>query len=199
MRKTLETNLQTIAEHARLREAENRAFKTFLRRIPSAKLDAMVETLNAEIEPKIDCTACGNCCRSLHAAALGDELPALAAHLNLSVEDFKARFLAPYKEGFYFAVKPCPMLQPDNLCSVYARRPISCQTFPNLVEPHFKYRFHLVMEKYPICPIAFNVVEKLKSALGFKHASQDIASETSERATGLEPATSTLGKLHSTD
>ncbi|MDW8465193.1 MAG: hypothetical protein RML35_03100 [Chloroherpetonaceae bacterium] len=56
--------------------------------------------------------------------------------------------------------------------------PKSCQTFPNLVGPHFKYRFHSVMEKYPICPIVFNVVEKLKRALHFESALHDAEMRT---------------------
>lgn len=196
MCKTLETNLQTIAARARQLDQENQDFKAFLRRIPSHRLDTLVETLNAEVEAQIDCTTCGNCCKHLHAAALETELPALAAYQKLSVEEFKTKFLTPYKEAFYFSTTPCPMLQSDNHCSIYEQRPLSCRTFPNLTAPHFKYRFHSVMEKYPICPIVFNVVEKLKSALGFKNAAQD---SEAERATGLEPATSTLGKLHSTN
>lgn len=168
---TLETNLQVIVEQARQRYEENQQFRAFLREIASARLDALVAQLNAEIESQIDCTACGNCCRHFHATVHEQELPPLAAHAQCTTEAFKAKFLKPYKEVYYFATTPCPMLQPDNRCSIYAQRPQSCRTFPNLTGPHFKYRFHLVMEKYPLCPIVFNVVEKLKSVLGFQHAS----------------------------
>ncbi|MDW8465192.1 MAG: hypothetical protein RML35_03095 [Chloroherpetonaceae bacterium] len=66
---------------------------------------------------------------ALHAATVADifmlpalenELPPLAAEKGRSVEAFKAEFLVPYKEAYYFASTPCPMLQPDNLCSIYA-------------------------------------------------------------------------------
>ncbi len=166
----IETNLETISQAARAKHGENLSFKKFLRRMPSAELDALVEQISADIEPRIDCTACANCCKRLHAAALESELPALAAQKQISVDDFKRTFLRPHKEAFYFTTKPCPMLTGENLCSVYEQRPVCCRTFPNLVSEHFKYRFDAVMEKYDVCPIVFNVVEQLKSVLGFQNA-----------------------------
>ncbi len=166
----LEVNLETITAVARAKQAENLSFKTFLRRFSSAELDALVEQLTADVEPRIDCKQCANCCKSLHAAALEDELPSLAERKQISIEQFKMQFLRPHKEAFYFVSRPCPMLDSTNLCNVYDARPICCRTFPNLTGEHFKYRFNAVMEKYDACPIVFNVVEQLKSVLGFQNA-----------------------------
>lgn len=160
-------DLSRIKAIAKEKERENNAFAKFLRQFPSSTLDPLVASLNDEIEPNIDCKACANCCKSLYAAAFEHELPALAKAKEMSVDDFKARFVQPYKEAYYFNTKPCPMLR-ENLCSVYEVRPLCCQTFPNLKGEHFKYRFQSVMEKYAICPIAFNVVEALKVRLSFQ-------------------------------
>ncbi|MCS6989785.1 MAG: YkgJ family cysteine cluster protein [Chloroherpetonaceae bacterium] len=160
-------DLSLIEKQAKEKESENLAFAKFLRRFPSKTLDALVERLNARIEPLIDCKACANCCKRLRAVALETELPALANAKGVSVEAFKQTFVQPYKEGFYFKSSPCPMLRADNRCEIYDARPACCRTFPNLVGEHFKYRFKSVMEKYPICPIAFHVVEALKTELDF--------------------------------
>ncbi len=162
----LSLDLSDIKAQAKEKEHENKAFAKFLRQFPSSTLDALVASLSDEIEPKIDCKQCANCCKSLYAAAFEHELHALAQRKGISVETFKATFVKPYKDAYYFTTKPCPMLH-ENLCSAYNERPISCRTFPNLKGEHFKYRFHTVMEKYPICPIVFNVVERLKEALSF--------------------------------
>lgn len=163
---TLVLELSHIKAQAKEKEVENNAFAKFLRRFPSSTLDPLVASLNDEIEPKIDCKQCGNCCRAFYAAAFEHELPALAHAKGISVEDFKEAFVKPYKNAYYFTTKPCPMLH-ENLCTAYDVRPVCCQTFPNLKGTHFKYRFQSVMEKYPICPIVFNVVEALKIALSF--------------------------------
>jgi Fe-S-cluster containining protein len=163
---TLSLDLSYIKAQAKKNEPENHAFAKFLRQFPSSVLDALVASLCDDIEPKIDCKACANCCKNLYAAAFEHELPALAQVKSVSVETFKEQFVKPYKDAYYFTTKPCPMLH-ENLCSAYDVRPVCCRTFPNLKGEHFKYRFHMVMEKYSICPIVFNVVERLKVALSF--------------------------------
>ncbi len=168
---TLSLDLSNIKTQAKEKEHENNAFAKFLRQFPSSTLDPLVAALSDEIEPTIDCKQCANCCKSLYAAAFEHELPALAHAKSTSVEAFKETFVKPYKEAYYFTTKPCPMLC-DNLCTAYNERPISCRTFPNLKGEHFKYRFQAVMEKYPICPIVFNVVERLKEALSFPKSLQ---------------------------
>ncbi len=163
---TLSLDLSYIKAQAKKNEPETHAFAKFLRQFPSSTLDPLVASLSDEIEPKIDCKQCANCCKSLYAAALEHELPALAHAKGTSVESFKETFVKPYKDAYYFTTQPCPMLR-ENVCSVYDVRPVCCRTFPNLKGEHFKYRFHTVMEKYSICPIVFNVVERLKEALSF--------------------------------
>ncbi len=170
---TLLLDLSHIKAQAKKKESENSAFAKFLRQFPSSTLDPLVESLCDELEPKIDCKQCGNCCKSLYPAAHEHELLALAQAKGISLEGFKDAFVKPYKEAYYFNTKPCPMLQ-GNLCTVYEARPISCRTFPNLKGEHFKYRFRTVMEKYPICPIVFNVVEALKAALSFPKKRADL-------------------------
>jgi Fe-S-cluster containining protein len=168
---TLWLDLSDLKAQAKEKEHENNAFAKFLRQFPSSTLDPLVASLCDEIEPTIDCKACANCCKGLYAAAFEHELPALAHAKGISVEAFKETLVKPYKDAYYFTTKPCPMLR-ENLCSAYDVRPISCRTFPNLKGEHFKYRFQSVMEKYPICPIVFNVVERLKEALSFPKDSQ---------------------------
>lgn len=163
------TNLNIIAKLATEKHDETVRFGKFLRRFPSATLDTLVEKVNAGIAPQIDCKQCANCCKNLRAAAFENELPILADSKQISIQTFKSAYLQPYQEAYYFKDKPCPMLQSDGLCQVYDQRPICCQTFPNLIGEHFKYRFHLVIEKYAICPIVFNVVETLKTTLHFEN------------------------------
>jgi hypothetical protein len=86
---TLSLDLSYIKAQAKKNEPENHAFAKFLRQFPSSMLDALVASLCDDIEPKIDCKACANCCKNLYAAALEHELPALAQVKSVSVETFK--------------------------------------------------------------------------------------------------------------
>lgn len=165
-------DLSLIKTQAKEKESENKAFAKFLRRFPSRQIDALVATLQRRIEAQIDCKRCANCCKHLCAVALEEELPALAEATGVSIDAFKREFLKPYKDAYRFAQTPCPMLRADNLCAIYDRRPACCRTFPNLAGEHFKYRFQSAMEKYPICPIVFNVVEALKEELSFPKNSE---------------------------
>jgi hypothetical protein len=59
------TDLSTIARNAATNEEENFRFQQLLRNEDDNSIDSLVLALNESISPEIDCTACGNCCRSL--------------------------------------------------------------------------------------------------------------------------------------
>ena len=61
----METNLVTIAANAADKEEENNHFISFLKKRDNAALDEVAHGLNNKVSNDIDCTACGNCCRSL--------------------------------------------------------------------------------------------------------------------------------------
>ncbi|MCK7557266.1 hypothetical protein MKQ70_20560 [Chitinophaga sedimenti] len=76
----LKHQLTEIAAVAQEKEAENDAFRAFLKSQPSDDIDVLVQELDAVITPQIDCTACGNCCNSLMVQVLPYELTRLANH-----------------------------------------------------------------------------------------------------------------------
>lgn len=82
------------------------------------------------------CTACGNCCKSRgeygHVYLREEEAEAMAAHLDLSLEEFMAQH-AQIDEG-WITLRPgldqCGFLQGDGRCGVYEVRPVQCRTWP---------------------------------------------------------------------
>ena len=54
-----------VSNKARDKEAENLRFREILQQRDGATVDQMVFRLNKEVTPQIDCTKCGNCCKSL--------------------------------------------------------------------------------------------------------------------------------------
>ncbi len=162
------TNLQLIASLAKEREEENYHFRSFLKRNDDKKTDKTVHRFNEEISAKIDCTRCGNCCRSLMINLEKSDSQRLSEHLNISEDDFEKNYTETSEEGTtIFNTIPCHFLS-DNKCTVYEARPATCSEFPHLHKPGFVFRLFSVIDNYGRCPIVFNVVEELKKSLKFK-------------------------------
>jgi Fe-S-cluster containining protein len=56
------------------------------------------------------------------------------------------------------------MLAADGCCNVYAARPDDCRSYPHLHKDDFLSRSVGTIENYRICPIIYNVYERLKLA-----------------------------------
>lgn len=148
---------------------ENNHFREFLQAQNTEMLDQQVSELNDLIEPMIDCTACGNCCRSLMIVVTDEEADNLSAHLQVSRGDFDGQYLEKGSNGLMILNRmPCHFLS-GNRCTVYENRFAGCREFPALHVPGFGKRLFTIFMHYNRCPIIFNVVEKLKEQLSFTH------------------------------
>jgi Fe-S-cluster containining protein len=163
----LETDLEKIRELGHLREDENYRFRTFLKNRNAHKIDLLVHRLNEEIAPRIDCTACGNCCRQLSPCLTKEDLKHLTEATRLSVEEVIATYTETDDDGPSFKHLPCSFLK-DNKCSIYQHRPETCASFPHLHKSNFNSRSRQAIENYSICPIIFNVLERLKVEMRFE-------------------------------
>lgn len=128
----------------------------------------MVSRLDQRISPRINCTDCGNCCKSLMVLINDTEADNLSRHLGQSREDFDQAYLEKGSNGLMIMNRmPCPFLI-DRKCSVYEHRFEGCKEFPALHLPHFKQRLFTTFMHYERCPIIFNVVEQLKDEMSFE-------------------------------
>ncbi len=162
----VETNLEKILILANAKEVENYRFKDFLKLRNSDVLDAEVLILNNSITPQIDCTTCGNCCKSLMINVSEQEADTLANHLNLTRSDFDEQNLEKGGTMVVMNAIPCNFLA-NNSCSVYQHRFEGCREFPAMHLPDFNKRLFTTFMHYGRCPIIFNVVEGLKAVTGF--------------------------------
>ncbi len=160
----IETNLETIASIGKQREEENWKFRSYLKDVRGVNLDAIVQQLYAEVSSHIDCTQCANCCKVVYPILDEEDVVALSSHLNGSVEEFITKHLVVSDEeenAFKFNAVPCPFLV-ENKCAHYASRPKVCKSYPHLQKNSFTLRLMGVIGNYSICPIVFNVYERLK-------------------------------------
>jgi len=168
----IETDIQRIQQLAQQREEANWAFRCFLKGsdLSIRSIDLKVHDLYREVSREIDCTKCANCCKTVHPVLKPVDVRRVAKHLDLSLNEFRSRFLMdePEREGSVFRNQPCPFLQ-DNLCTVYDDRPNNCRSYPHLQKWDFVFRMNQAFSNCSICPIVFNVYEQLKRELWRRH------------------------------
>jgi len=160
------TDLSIIARNAATNEEENLHFQELLRNENGESIDKLVFALNESISRQIDCTACGNCCRSLMINVNNNDAERLANHLHISKKTFEEKYVEKSTEEILAVMNtiPCHFLH-NNKCTVYKARPDECCEFPGLHKPDFKGRLFATFMHYGRCPIVYNVIEALKEEL----------------------------------
>lgn len=158
------TSLSEISVFAAQKENENQSFQRFLHQENGVDIDLLVLQLDQVITPKIDCTSCGNCCKTLMINVTNDEAEVLSAHLNQAREVFDEKYLEKGSSLMVINKIPCHFLE-KNKCTVYEHRFAGCREFPGLHLPGFTKRLFTIFMHYNRCPIIYNVVEQLKVIL----------------------------------
>jgi uncharacterized protein len=165
----LQKDLDLIKVLAAQREKENHRFRIFLKQRDSTRLNHLVDRINAEVANEIDCTECGNCCATLRPFVTEQEIATLSSLVNTSKELFIDRYTKHVAEENARILKdtPCAFLA-NKKCTVYDARPHDCRSFPHIEGKNFTHRTIGMVEKCGICPIVFNVLERLKRELHFR-------------------------------
>jgi uncharacterized protein len=169
----IERDIERIVSLAKVKEDENRRFRTFLKGVDLSlrKLDSIVREHYEFVAGHIDCCACANCCTVLRPVLSARDIGRLAGHLQTPRKSFISDYLQPAEDepGYAFCRTPCPFLQ-EKRCSVYEARPEVCRSFPNLHKREFVFRLIQVVGNCSVCPIVYNVMERLKLHLwGRRH------------------------------
>lgn len=135
--------------------------------------DRILRRIAEEIEGRIDCTQCANCCKVASVQLSERDVERLARYLRVT----PARFLAEYameseEEGAILrrdAESGCVFLN-GNECTVYDARPDICQRFPHLVrgQGSIASRMWQFVDRACYCPIVYNSLEAFKEELRFK-------------------------------
>jgi Fe-S-cluster containining protein len=161
--------LPRIRRYSRHNEAEDMRFRAFVKtRLPlsNAELDAVVRETTDAVWQELDCLTCGNCCRTLQIVVDNADIRRLSTRLGLTSKQFAARYVSVAEDkAQHFTSTPCPFLGQDNRCSVYEDRPQACRDFPYLHTDGFRQRMLVMIENGALCPIVFNVYQRLKQRL----------------------------------
>jgi Fe-S-cluster containining protein len=163
----LQTDPKVVAQLAEQREEANWRFRTFLKNteLEIEELDAIVHEHYEDVASQIDRCSCGNCCREILPTLDDADVTRLAAGLEATSDEIITQYLTRDEDGdLTFNRRPCPFLV-GNRCRVYEHRPETCRSYPHLQKEEFVFRLAQAVSNCSICPISFNVYERVKADL----------------------------------
>ena len=167
---SLQIDLFQIQQLAAQKQKENIQFHDFIKSFESEEVDKLVAKIDEQVSFQIDCTNCGNCCKTLMINVEDHEADTLAKHLSISRHHFDEQYLEKGTNGMMLMnTIPCSFLK-NKKCTVYENRFSGCREFPGLQLPGIKKRVFTILMHYDRCPIIFNVIELLKLKLEFKQS-----------------------------
>ena len=163
-------DIPLMQRRTRQNEQEDVRFRDHLKYhldVSNAALDAVVHEITDDVWSKLDCTECAHCCKTAQVEVSTKDITRLAAHLGISAKEFAKRYTRTDGDNaVIFKTVPCVFLGEDNLCTVYEVRPDSCRDYPLLHKPNFRSRSLFMLESNAVCPIIFNVWQRLKARYG---------------------------------
>jgi Fe-S-cluster containining protein len=145
------------------RSAENKKFLLSLKKKDPRKIDDQFHTLHEEVFQEIDCLTCGNCCKTTSPIFYQTDIERVAKALRMKPGDFIEAYLQVDEDNdFVLKSSPCPFLDADNYCRVYADRPKACREYPHTNRTKMVPIMELTHKNTLVCPAVLEMVERLK-------------------------------------
>jgi uncharacterized protein len=165
------TDLVQIRTLGAKKRDENFRFRSFMKSRDHS--DRILRRVAEGIQEQIDCTACGNCCKTSTTKITERDIERLVRHLRIPRDKFLAEYTMPDEDGQlslrFMPEAGCVFLD-GNLCSVYDARPDICQRYPHVVRGNgsIASRMWSFVDRAEVCPIVYNSLEAFKAELGFR-------------------------------
>jgi Fe-S-cluster containining protein len=159
----MEADKDNVKMLANRNQEETRTFFTKLKRKKPKNLDTVTHRIHDQVIANFDCLQCANCCALISPMITDKDIDRIARFLKMKPVDFVERYLHIDEDQCYvFSNIPCPFLMQDNYCIIYDQRPKACREYPHTDRRRFYQILNLTMKNRDICPIVYEVVEKLK-------------------------------------
>lgn len=160
-----------VSEEAKRRENENFKFRTYLKgHADERKLDQQFLRLHKELFAEYDCSQCRNCCKMYKGSIPAEDIERDAEYLGITKEQFIDFFLEKEEWGTNYLTKhcPCDFFQEDSGCKLGDCKPDSCKKYPYTDQPDRLSSLLGVLEAVEICPVVFEIYERLKKEYRFR-------------------------------
>ena len=151
-------------------EDENVRFRSFLKNnVDSDELDGHFAAFHEELFASFDCRSCCNCCRSSDTVLTENDIKRIAAFLGVSQEQWiKDCGISKDEDGDLIISAPCKLLLANGECSVEKVKPQTCREFPHTNKPNRMASLLGILAAASVCPIVFEILERLKKVYGFR-------------------------------
>lgn len=147
---------------AKNKQPEHKKFLQKLKNKPPKNLDNIVEDIHQQVFKKVDCLSCANCCKTTGPLFTNKDIERIAKALKLSPQQFITQYLRIDEDNDYVLQQlPCPFLDAENYCSIYAYRPKACAEYPHTDRRKIYQINHLTLNNTLICPATYLVVEQM--------------------------------------
>jgi Fe-S-cluster containining protein len=164
-----------MIEPAKIKEAfnkiedENYEFRTYLKsRADIDKLDRQFLELHKELFLNYDCSKCRNCCTEYSASFEKYELSKVADFLKIPEKEFMDKYIDEDFGEYQLKQRPCSFLKKDGNCEIEECKPESCKGYPFTDRPERIFSLFSIIESTSVCPVVFEMVERLKKEYRFK-------------------------------
>ncbi len=160
-----------IIAEAKRKEPENQEFRMYLKmHADEEELDRQFLRLHQELFADYDCSKCGNCCREYYGTIPENDISRDASYLGITEDQFIDFFLEwdPLEHEYSTKHKPCDFYQEDGTCRLGNYKPESCKEYPYTDQPERAWSLLSVLEAVSVCPVAFEIYERLKEEYDFK-------------------------------
>ncbi|MDR2649183.1 MAG: YkgJ family cysteine cluster protein [Clostridiales bacterium] len=152
---------------------QNYKFRAFLKSCThDDKLDAQFLELHEGLFADYDCCKCNNCCKSYNIILDSGEVKRLSEFIGLAEGVFAAEYLIDAdpedEKPFKFKANPCAFLNDDGRCLIQNCKPEVCTGFPYTDQPHRLSRMYSVIEHAEVCPVVYEILERLKVMYRFR-------------------------------
>ena len=161
-----------VQNEAMQKENENYRFRAYLKGNADAEeLDSQFVRLHNELFANYDCNKCRNCCKKCRGTIPVEDAWRVALHLNMTEEKFVNLYLEKDTEDedeYQTKHIPCDFLMDDGNCKLGDFKPEGCKLYPFTNQPGRLFSLYSFLDAVSICPVAFEICERLKEEYNFK-------------------------------
>lgn len=148
----------------RLREKDNKAFLNKLKARPPKDLDVHFHQLHEEVFAETDCLTCANCCKTTSPIFYNRDVERAAKALKMKPGTFTEKYLRMDEDNdMVLQSAPCPFLDSENYCSIYADRPAACREYPHTDRKKMYQILDLTFKNTLVCPAVLKITERLRN------------------------------------
>lgn len=125
-------DLTAFKVKAETQSIQNKKLLMGLKKRNPREVDDAFHQLHEEVFSEIDCLTCANCCKTTSPIFYQTDIERVAKALRMKPGDFIEKYLSIDEDNDYvLKSSPCPFLDAENYCSVYADRPRACREYPH--------------------------------------------------------------------